>query len=135
MEIDFTDDAAEKAVRFEQARARRLLASFHRWADANKPAVYWLWSRANDTLRANRRTSMKRLFEMLRYDSGITLRDLNGNVRLCNTYTPVVARILIKSNPDMGRVLVTKASSLDLLPQDEIPTFDRSGNITWPDAP
>lgn len=131
MEIDFSDDAAEKAVRLVQARARRLLASFHRWADANPAAIAWMYAHSRDLARECKHSSPSGLFTDLREKSGIRI---NGDrtPKLANHHSPLVVRILIKSMPECAQVYRTKPSCYDLLDEADLPTFDHHGKLRWP---
>ena len=110
------------------------LAKFRKWAKANPDVLRWMFHRVRWQVEVGRRTSAKRLFEQARYDSGIRIVDIDGEVKVKNDFAPFVARILIKSIPEARSLFVTKKSVFDLLDDSQVPHFDMCGTLVWDDA-
>lgn len=115
-------------------KANVKLAKFRKWAKANPDVLRWMFHRVRWQVEVGRRTSAKRLFEQARYDSGIRIVDVDGEVKVKNDFAPFVARILIKSIPEAKSMFVTKKSVFDLLDDSQVPHFDMRGTLVWDDA-
>ena len=115
-------------------KANVKLAKFRKWAKANPDVLRWMHRRIRWHVETGSRTSAKRLFEQARYDSGIRIVDVEGEVKLKNDFAPLVARILVKSIPEAKSLFVTKKSVFDLLDDKQVPHFDTWGTLVWDDA-
>lgn len=110
------------------------LMKFRKWASCNADVMEWLYNVARTNALTGKKTSVRRLFEWLRWDSGIRISGYDADVAMRNDYAPLVARILIKSVPDFSRCITCKKSRYDLLDNSLLPTFDKSGRLVWDDA-
>ena len=121
-------DAADRAL------AEFDLLKFRKWASCNGDILAWLYNVARTNALTGEKTSVRRLFEWMRWDSGIRISGYDTDVAMRNDYAPLVARILIKSVPDFARCITCKKSRFDLLDDSQLPTFDKSGKLVWADA-
>ena len=110
------------------------LLKFRKWASCNGDVLTWLYNVARTNAITGKKTSVRRLFEWLRWDTGLRISGYDADVAMRNDYAPLVARILIKSVPDFSRCITCKKSRYDLLDDSQIPTFDKSGRLVWDDA-
>lgn len=110
------------------------LARFRKWAKANPDVLRWMYRTVRGWTISGKRSSMKRLFEQARYDSGIRIVDIDGDVRLSNDLSPLVARIMTSSIAGAENVFTTKKSVFDLLDDSQIPRFDQWGTLVWGDG-
>lgn len=110
------------------------LLKFRKWASCNADVMEWLYNVARTNALTGKKTSVRRLFEWMRWDSGIRISGYDADVAMRNDYAPLVARILIKSVPDFSRCITCKKSRYDLLDDSQLPTFDKSGRLVWDDA-
>lgn len=109
------------------------LARFRRWAKANPDVLRWMYRTVRGWTISGKRSSMKRLFEQARYDSGIRIVDIDGDVRLSNDLSPLVARIMASSIAGTENVFTTKKSVFDHLDDSQVPRFDQWGTLVWGD--
>ena len=119
---------------YERERAHELVSRFRRWASKNADALNWIYRHVEWLTRIQRRSSMKRVFEEARWESGIRLTEVDGNIRLSNDFTALMARIVLKTNPATAHVFTFRPSIFDLLEPEEIPRFDYLGRLVWDDA-
>ena len=110
------------------------LLKFRKWASCNGDILAWLYNVARTNTLTGKKTSIRRLFEWMRWDSGICISGYDADVAMRNDYAPLVARILIKSVPDFAKCITCKKSRYDLLDDSQLPTFDKSGRLVWDDA-
>ena len=124
-------DPEEIAYSIDRYKALDDLASFRKWARINSDILRWLYSRACYLAAHRRRDSMMHLFQQMRWDSGIRISGYDADVKLKNSYAPLVARILIKSLPPFADCVTVNKSYFDTLTADELPTLTESGRLVW----
>lgn len=125
--IDWSNAANKSLADFD-------LLKFRKWASCNADVMEWLYNVARTNALTGKKTSVRRLFEWLRWDTGLRISGYDADVAMRNDYAPLVARILIKSVPDFSRCITCKKSRYDLLDDSQLPTFDKSGRLVWDDA-
>lgn len=126
--------AQDLGVAIDKAVADFDLLKFRKWASCNADVMEWLYNVARTNALTGKKTSVRRLFEWLRWDTGLRISGYDADVAMRNDYAPLVARILIKSVPDFARCITCKKSRYDLLDDSQLPTFDKSGRLVWDDA-
>lgn len=112
-------------------KANVKLAKFRKWAKANPDVLRWMWRRARWHVETGKPTSAKQLFEQARYDEGLRIADVDGDVKLGNDFSPIIARIMVKSIQGAGKAFTVKKSAFDLLDEDQIPRFNTRGTLEW----
>lgn len=132
--MERTTYAADWSDAADKSRAEFDLMKFRKWASCNGDILAWLYNAARTRALTGKKTSVRRLFEWLRWDTGLRISGYDADVAMRNDYAPLVARILIKSVPDFSRCITCKKSRFDLLDGSQLPTFDNGGVLHWDDA-
>lgn len=116
----------------ERLSVERDLLAFRKWASVNGDALMWLFRESKTIVAHRRKTSVKHLFERMRWDSGIRISGYDADIALRNSFAPLVARILVKSVPGMDACISCHKSRFDKLDDEQIPVI-ANGVLVWGD--
>ena len=95
------------------ARARRTMNEAEEWRRLNPDRYAWIEGRLLDAAHHGRKMSVRECAERIRWHD---FTDIEGRpVRLSNTITGALARMLVRDHPEARGSLILRRSTLDLL--------------------
>ena len=116
-------------------KANKVLSEFYTWSKRNRDAMSWLYRHTKRLAQYQRHCSIATVFGKLRDESDIRIEGYDASLKVPNSFSPLVARILVKSIEGADKVFKLHSSYFNLLEDDQIPHYDRDGNLVWTVVP